>query len=242
MGLLLSVVITYAGVNEAVECVRHIISGIVPETQPDFQDLVEYYTAQLRTAKNANPSADWSKECGQGYLYLTEDKHGKLKSVGVKYYGNESNSTAILFSTKISSFGQESVDDNENQANGHYKSDRYMTKTKTILTNNSESFNISHRNRSTTPRENIADSNTVLNDSVEPYDQGQENGVKEKLTWHYSPMSPDRTPQTLPEIHFQSFDDDRKGIYSEDFLRLIFIGMPLNMSHVNFHACRIIDT
>lgn len=244
MGLLLSVVISYAGAHEAIECIKHILSGVVPNTQPNFEDLVEYYTAQLRKSSNANPSsADWSKQCGQGYLYLTEDKNGKLKSAAVKYYGDATNSTAILFSTKISSFGQESLEDSEPRANGDYRSDRYIpTKTKTILTNTSESFNVGHRNRSPTSRENISDSNTVTPNSVEPDEDGEKNGATEKLTWHYRPKSPTRTPQTpLPEIHFQSFDDDKRGVYSEDFLRLIFINIGKSIFHIDIHAyCSVV--
>lgn len=236
MGLLLSVVISYAGVQEAIECVKHILSGVVPNTQPDFQDLVEYYTAQLRKSSNANPGSNWTKEYGQGYLHLTEDKNGKLKLAEVKYYSGQNSSTAILFSTKISSFGQESVDDNENQANGDYRSDRYITtQTKTILTNTSESINVGHRNRSPTSRENISDSNSLTSNSIEPDDDGEFNGANEKLTWLYRPKSPIRTPQTPPEIHFQSFDDDKRGVYTEDFLRLIFIEKS-KIFHVHHHA------
>lgn len=233
MGLLLSVVISYAGAHEAVECLKHLLSGVVPNNHPDFQDLVEYYSAQLRKATNASSTADWGKECGQGYLSLTEDKNGKLKSAAVKYYGDNTNSTAILFSTKISSFGQESLEDS--QSNGDYRSDRYIpTKTKTILTNSVGSFSVAQRSRSPTPRETISDSNhnSFTSNSVEP-DNKEEGGADEKLTWHYRPLSPTRTPPTLPEIHFQSFDEDKKGEYSEEFLRLIFIDTSRNISHVD---------
>ncbi|KAH9640907.1 hypothetical protein HF086_011223 [Spodoptera exigua] len=221
MGLLLSVVISYAGAHEAMECLKHILSGVIPDSQPDFQELVEYYSSQLKKAANTSSTGDWSKECGQGYLYLTEDKNGKLKSAAVKYYGDNTNSTAILFSTKISSFGQESLE--ESQSNGDTKSDRYIpTKTKTILTNTSGSISVGQRNRSPTPttRETISDSNhnSFTSNSVAP-EAKEEDGADEKLTWHYRPLSPTRTPPTLPEIHFQSFDEDKRGVYSEDFLR-----------------------
>ncbi|CAH1644566.1 unnamed protein product [Spodoptera littoralis] len=221
MGLLLSVVISYAGAYEAIECLKHILSGVIPDSHPDFQELVEYYSSQLRKAANTSSAGDWSKECGQGYLYLTEDKNGKLKSAAVKYYGDNTNSTAILFSTKISSFGQDSLE--ESQSNGDTRSDRYIpTKTKTILTNSSGSISVGQRNRSPTPtpRETISDSNhnSFTSNSVAP-DAKEEDGADEKLTWHYRPLSPTRTPPTLPEIHFQSFDEDKRGVYSEDFLR-----------------------
>ncbi|KAG6464576.1 hypothetical protein O3G_MSEX014613 [Manduca sexta] len=195
MGVLLSVVISYAGVHEAIECVRHIISGVIPDTQPDFQDLVEYYTSLLR--KSANQSRDWIGE-SQGYLCLTEDKNGKLRSAAVKYYNDSarSDSTALLFSTKISSFGQESFEENT-ISNGGYGADRYSpTKTKTIVSNTSESFSIRHR--------------SPVTSSIERTEE------KEKLSWLYQPQIP--TPQT-PEIHFQSYDDDKPTAYSEEFLR-----------------------
>ncbi|CAB3243469.1 unnamed protein product [Arctia plantaginis] len=220
MGLMVSVVLTYAGVHEAVECMKHILSGIVPNTEPNFQDLIEYYTTLLKKSHNANSSTavDWIKESGQGYLFLTEDKNGKLKSVAVNYYGNQTNSTALLFSTKISSFGQESLDDSEVQTNGDYRSERYI-QTKTILTNTSDSIKVGHGYRSSS-RENISDLNTLTSNSVEPENDGEQNGSTEKLKWHYRPMNSPTNQQTLPpEIHFQSFDDDKRGVYSEDFLR-----------------------
>ncbi|XP_028173854.1 paxillin homolog 1 isoform X4 [Ostrinia furnacalis] len=204
MGLLLSVIISYAGVNEAIETLRHILSGILPDTDPDFQDLVDHYSRLLQKTANHSTAADWTIGCGQGYLCLTEDNDGKLKSAAVKYYDGQPDSTAILFSTKISSFGQDSVEDSssQSQANGDYRSERYLpTKTKTIITNTSDSFSVGYRDRSPT--------------SVTT----SRNEAKEKLTWHYRPKSPTPQAQTLPEIHFQSFDDDQKGVYSEDFLR-----------------------
>ncbi|XP_063821121.1 uncharacterized protein LOC135071261 isoform X2 [Ostrinia nubilalis] len=230
MGLLLSVIISYAGVNEAIETLRHILSGILPDTDPDFQDLVDHYSRLLQKTANHSTAADWTVGCGQGYLCLTEDDDGKLKSVAVKYYDGQPDSTAILFSTKISSFGQDSVEDNssQSQANGDYRSERYLptlpTKTKTIITNTSDSFSVGYRDRSptsvTTSVENISDPNRISANSFER-DEGdlERNEAKEKLTWHYRPKSPTPQAQTLPEIHFQSFDDDQKGVYSEDFLR-----------------------
>lgn len=231
MGLLLSIIISYAGVNEAIETIKHILSGILPDTDPEFQDLVDYYTRLLQ--KSANPSnvGDWT-ECGQGYLSLAEDKNGKLKSAAVKYYDGQPDSTAILFSTKISSFGQDSVEDSsQTQANGDYRSERYTptlpTKTKTIITNTSDSFSVGLRDRSPTSVENISDPNRFSANSFErDGDALERNEAKEKLTWHYRPKSPTPQPQTLPEIHFQSFDD-QKGVYSEDFLRLIFTDFQL---------------
>ncbi|XP_063821122.1 uncharacterized protein LOC135071261 isoform X3 [Ostrinia nubilalis] len=128
MGLLLSVIISYAGVNEAIETLRHILSGILPDTDPDFQDLVDHYSRLLQKTANHSTAADWTVGCGQGYLCLTEDDDGKLKSVAVKYYDGQPDSTAILFSTKISSFGQDSVEDNssQSQANGDYRSERSL--------------------------------------------------------------------------------------------------------------------
>lgn len=228
MGILLSVVISYAGVQEAVECIKHILSGMLPDTDPDFQELVDYYTRLLqKSSSQSNPhaSVDWTKECGQGYLCLTEDINGKLKSASVKYYDGQPNSTAILFSTKISSFGQESVDDSS-QPNGDYRTERYTpSKTKTIISNTSESFSIGYRNRSPTS-ENVSDPPLSAN-SFEHEDREEEdtNDASGKLTWHYRPKSPIQPQPTLPEIQFQTFDEDKRGVsvYSEEFLRLLFI-------------------
>jgi hypothetical protein len=236
MGLLLSIVISYAGYREAMETIQHIMSGMVPDTEPDFQDLVEYYTRLLQKSANPSSTADWTTECGQGYLCLTEDTNGKMKSAAVKYYDGQPNSTAILFSTKISSFGQESCEDSSSsQANGDYRSERYTpTTTKTIIANTSESFSIGSRNRSPTSIENISDPNRFSANSFER-DEGdnlEDDEAKEKLTWHYRPLSPTPQKQTLPEIHLQSFDDETKGVYTEDFLRLICPDFDMHRSFV----------
>lgn len=243
MGLLLSVVLTYAGANEAIECIKHLLSGVLPYGSPELQELAEYYAAQLKKATNSSSAADWTKECGQGYLCLSQDKNGKLKSAAVKYYDDRADSTPILFSTKISSFGQESLDSQTSEDN---KSERYNTptKTKTILANTSESISVGQRNRSPTPRETISDSNhnSFTSNSVAPDINDVVDGAKEKLTWHYRPLSPDRTPPALPEIHFQSFDEDKRGVYTEDFLRLIFIAIGRSISHVDSHAYSTVVT
>ncbi|XP_013177858.1 PREDICTED: uncharacterized protein LOC106125285 isoform X2 [Papilio xuthus] len=216
MGLMLSLVISYAGINEAIECLKHIIRGVVPDGEPDFEALVEYYTRLLNKSSNPSSPGEWIKECGQGYLVLTEDKNGSLKSAAVKYYG-QTRSAAILFSTKISSFGQESVDESS-QANGDYGADLYVpTKTKTIISNTSESISIGGRSRITTPQNTINSKNSENSfDNEEELNAAIEN--KAKMSWHYKPQSPTRKP--LPEIHFQSYDADRDSTaYSEDFLR-----------------------
>ncbi|XP_047521022.1 paxillin isoform X1 [Pieris napi] len=205
MGLLLSVILTYAGFNEAVECIRHILSGIVPEAEPNFQDLVEYYTRLLRKAANR----DWTIECGQGYLHLTENNDGCIKTAAVKFYGDKTNSTALLFSTKISSFGQDSIEDN--RANGDYKPERYSTKTKTIISQAAESFSVGSKKVSPTSSETVSDTN----DSEDKNHNGEDN--KDKLTWEYIPKS----TSPLPEINFQSHDGDKieDVAYTENYLR-----------------------
>lgn len=215
MGLLLSVIITYVGFHEAIECMKHIISGIIPNTEPNFNDLVEYYTRLLQKRANASPR-DWTKESGQGYLCLTEDKNGNLKSAAVKFYGGQPNSTAILFSTKISSFGQDSFEDSS-QANGDYRLDRYPTKTKTIISNSLESFSVGSRNRSPTSSGNVSDSNP---EPDETNDDGNKN--KRNISTENIPKTPPSSP--LPEILFESYSGDKTGDikYSDEFLRLIF--------------------
>ncbi|CAG9784827.1 unnamed protein product [Diatraea saccharalis] len=244
MGLLLSVIISYAGVLEAIETIKHIMSGMVPDTDPDFRDLVEYYSVQLRKTANPSSVADWTMECGQGYLCLQDDENNNLKSAVIKYYNGQSDSTAILFSTKISSFGQDSVEENSiSQANGDYKPERYIpTKTKTIISTTSESFNVGMRNRSPTPIENVSDPNHYSANSFGHEDDAESAEAKDKLTWHYRPLSPTPQTQTLPEIHFQSFDENEKGVYSEDFLRLIFSDLEMYHSPVESHKHRSVVT
>lgn len=222
MGLLLSVIISYAGVREATECLNHIMSGLVPETEPDFRDLVDYYTKLLQRQANP-PETFWNTQCSQGYLCLTEDNNGHLKSAAIKFYGEAPDSAAILFSTKISSFGQESVEDTSNsQANGDYRTERYTpTRTKTIISNTSESFSVGVRDKSPAS-ENVSDHRFSANSSERDERDEANTESTEKLTWHYRPKSP--IQPTLPEIQFQSYDDDAPGVnvYSEEFLRLIF--------------------
>lgn len=236
MGLVLSAIISYAGVLEAIECLRHILAGVLPDTDPDFADLVDYYTSLLQKTANPSNNPDWTTQCGQGYLCLAQDESGKLNKAAVKYYDGQQNSTAILFSTKISSFGQESVESNGSHANGDCRSERYTpTRTKTIITSASESFSVGNRNRSPTSCENVSDPSRFSENSSErdERDASEISEAKEKLTWHYRPKSP--TPQNLPEIHFQSFEDNKADEnYSEDFLRLIFIVWTEHVSCVVF--------
>ncbi|XP_052750463.1 four and a half LIM domains protein 2 isoform X5 [Galleria mellonella] len=67
----------------------------------------------------------------------------------------------------------------------------------------------------------LKDSNHISANSFERdvSDATENDLANEKLTWHYRPLSPTQQTQTLPEINFQSFDDDKKGVHSEDFLR-----------------------
>lgn len=236
MGLMLSLVISYAGINEAIECLKHIIRGVVPDGEPNFEALVEYYTQLLNKSSNSSSPGEWIKECGQGYLVLTEDKNGSLKSAAVKYYG-QTRSAAILFSTKISSFGQESVEETS-QANGTYGADLYTpTKTKTIISNTSESVSIGGRSRITTPQNTVNSDNSF--DNEEELNAAIED--KDKLSWHYKPQSPSRKP--LPEIHFHSYNADRDSTaYSEDFLRLLFSDFESMLISVTTRSSRTIVT
>lgn len=231
MGIIFSLVISYAGVNEAIECIRHIMCGMIPEGDPDFQDLVDYYNKLLHKSSNHNSSATegWNKLSGQGYLSLSEDDDGKINKAAIKYYDGTTDSTALLFSTKISSFGQESVESvasNQSKPNGDCgskQSERYTT-TKTMVTNTSESFSVGQRNKSPTASyENISDP-TLFSGNSFTSNEGEEEEkfeVKEKLTWHYRPLSP--VPTLLPEIHFQPYDEsaNKDSVYPEEFLRLI---------------------
>lgn len=223
MGIMLSVLISYVGIHEAIECLKHIISGLIPDTEPNFNDLVEYYTHLLRKTANSPKTRDWTTECGQGYLYLNEDKDGRIKSASIKFYNTPSNSTALLFSTKISSFGQDSVEENS-QANGDYRTEKYpATKTKTIISNTSESFSVGNKTRPAA--ESISDptSSPMSPNSFDNSARSMSNDAQLKLTWEYTPKTPPSTP--VPEIHFQPYGGDNNGDigYSEEFLRLILI-------------------
>ncbi|XP_045764712.1 paxillin homolog 1 isoform X6 [Maniola jurtina] len=216
MGLLMSVAISYIGFHEALECMRHIISGIVPETEPNFNDLVEYYTRLLQ--KSANSPRDWTRDCGLGYLSLTEDKEGRINAAEVKYYDRQHNTTALLFSTKISSFGQDSVEENT-QSNGDIAIERYsLTKTKTIISDTAESFSVGQKNRSSSPTHRRSP-NAYERDNRTGY---EENDASRKLTWEYSPKQSPRNPSSpLPEIQFESYSGDKNGelVLSDNFLR-----------------------
>lgn len=217
MGLVLSAVISYAGINDAIDCLRHLLSGILPCSDPNFDDLVQYYTALLRKSQNADQ--DWVTACGQGYLNLTEDADGHLKSAAVKYYhGYAPDSTAILFSTKISSFG-DSIDDAP-QPNGvsDHRNERYSpAKTKTIVTNTSNSFSINNRNKSPgADQDTLAESNDAEHaERTDDTDTQDSETTEKKLTWNYTPLSPN------PEIQFQSYEDDKPSFFTEEYLRLL---------------------
>lgn len=246
MGLLLSVIVSYAGVLDAIECLKHILSGIVPEGDPDFQDLVDYYHKLLHTSSNHNSvaSEDWTKLGDQGYLTLTEGENGVVKGGTIKYYNAASDSTALLFSTKISSFGQDSVDGitsnsfSNGDGRGSKTNERY-TNTKTLISNTSESFSVGQRNKSPTASyENISDPTVISANSFISKEglEAEKDEIKEKLTWHYRPLSP--APPVLPDIHFQSYEEsgNKNTVYSEDYLRLILgilthICFVCNLSH-----------
>lgn len=225
MGLVLSVVISYAGLHEAAECVRHLVSGTIPFEHPGFDDLVEYYTRELqKSAKQAN---NWTTACGQGYLCLTEGKGGQVSGAAVKYYHGQPDSTAILFCTKISSFG-DSIEEPP-VANGDYRKERYSpAKTKTLVLNtNSETITIANRNKSPGPDTQ----NPAISSEQRETDDNQD--TEEKLTWQYTPLD------STPEIHFQSYDDDKPGFFTEDYLRLI-IAFD-SVEHISpTHACTVV--
>lgn len=233
MGIVLSVVISYAGIHEVIECLRHLVSGVVPYEHPGFDDLVEHYTRELqKSAKQAN---DWTTASGQGYLYLKEDKNGKLSSADIKYYhNNQPDSAAILFSTKISSFGD--FVDEPLVANSDYRKVRYSpSKTKTLVLNtNTEAQRVPKQKKSG------ADTQTHANsfDRREPEDTQNTKDTEDnedKLTWQYTPLD------TTPEIHFQTYADDKPGFFTEDYLRLI-IDLDTTKHISPTHACSTIVT
>lgn len=234
MGLVISAVISYAGINDAVYCLRHLLSGVLPSTDPNFDDLVHYYTALLRKSQNAEQ--DWVTACGQGYLNLTEDTDGHLKTAAIKYYhGFAPDSTAILFSTKISSFG-DSIDDAP-QPNGvsDHRNERYSpAKTKTIVTNTSNSFSINNRNKSPGADQSTLAGSTDPEPSERTDDtdtQKDSEATEKKLTWNYTPLAPN------PEIQFQSYEDDKPSYFTEDYLRLL--AFLTTRARPFIHACSV---
>lgn len=268
MGLLFSVILSYAGALEAMEVLKHILAGMLPDSDPDFSELAAHYTRLLNRASSGEKDNHWGGGGGggQGYLCLVENDDGSLRSASIKYYdGSEPDSAAILFSTKISSFGQDSTDSTANGDYGSSKTERYTTSTtKTLLTNTSESINVGQRNRSTTPSyENVSDpthfsensfgrnrdsvsqdksqdEHSRGDDELSIGDRSEKSNSKEKLTWHYRPRSP--IPQSLPEIHLQQSEGAEKKdpAYSEDFLRLIYTHScaPHHTSYVEHHRPR----
>ncbi|XP_052738685.1 uncharacterized protein LOC128198288 isoform X2 [Bicyclus anynana] len=211
MGLLMSVAISYIGFHEAFECMKHIISGIVPDTEPNFNELVDYYTRLLQ--KSANSPRDWTRGCGLGYLSLTEDKDGRINLAQVKYYDQQHNTTALLFSTKISSFGQDTIDEST-QTNGDIGTDGYLpTKTKTIISDTDDSFSVGQKIRSTTPTRQSP--NTFGRPGTDEYDANR------KLTWEYTPKEKSPKPSSPPEIQFESYSGNQNGeiVLSDNFLR-----------------------
>ncbi|XP_041976255.1 paxillin homolog 1 isoform X3 [Aricia agestis] len=231
MGILLSVFVSYVGLKEAAECMRHILSGVVPASDANFDELVEYYTRLQRQTANPPALPDWTADSGQGYVAWTEDADGRLRAGAIKFHGTPSNSTALLFSTKISSFGQYSVDDAP-QENGDYGSNRYpLNRTKTIISDTAESFSVGSKNksRSATPTRSVERGHgesparmtwqytpkSVTPASSVERDYGQSPA---RTTYQYTPESP---TMTLPEIQFQSYDEDKREnvTYSEEYLR-----------------------
>lgn len=235
MGLVLSAVISYAGVNDAIDCLRHLLNGILPNTYPNFEELAQYYTALLR--KSQKTEEDWTTTCGQGYLNLTEDTNGHLNTASIKYYhGYAPDTTAILFSTKISSFG-DSIEETPQQNGGSdFRNERYSpAKTKTIVTNSSNSFSINNRNQSPGPdRKTPVES--IDRDPGERTDTDTQKDIdntEEKLTWNYTPLNP------TPEIQLQSYEDDKPGFFTEDYLRLIILYFKSTIPLL--HACSSVD-
>lgn len=221
MGLMLSLLIGCAGVLEALACYQTIQYGLIPRDRPDMDSLRKTYDAMFSesVSKPHSRSETWSLGV-QGYLEIESGrKKGPLKAQ-IKYLGGDDDPVAMLFSTKVSSFGQESVEyENirpttpESSVENHIKTQEPQ----------GHSFCLSSLSPKITPvssRENLTRN---FWDEEEDASSNVESESKEKIQWHYRPITPtEDTP--LPEIHFDSYErksdaNNEDAPYSEDFLR-----------------------
>lgn len=112
----MSVLVGYVGVIEAVTCYQKIVDGMIdPEYQIEMNTLSNRYDDMLsQDLRSSSRTDDW-KAGGQGYLHITGGggADGPLIA-SIKYFGDTQDTTNILFSTKISSFGQYSTENSDN--------------------------------------------------------------------------------------------------------------------------------
>lgn len=212
MGLLLSVLVSCVGVVEAIACVKRITYGALPTEQSDLHKVTQKYDELFaKAAKQNNYKIEDFDMCGRGYLEINGGgSKGPIKAT-IKYFGKDQDSIPILFSTKISSFGQESVESDIANKRTPSKSPDRNTTVKTQIPQE-QSFYI---NKSSSSRENLSDES--------PFQSMESPEPKEKIKWHYRPLSPSGGEKSLPEIHFDSYERNSfqsdQSSFSEDFLR-----------------------
>lgn len=220
---MLSLLVGCAGVLEAIACYEHLRYSLLPRERPSIDDLKKTYDSMVAESLTKSPSRSEAWKLGvQGYLdiqgFQSDGKKGALKAE-IKYLGSDEDPVPILFSTKISSFGQESFE---------YESIKPTTPIRTpsrtpdrtgvnIKTQEPQSSSFSLQ---TSPKVSPSASHEDLTSN---FWGEEEEEPKEKIKWHYRPITPTNEDAPLPEIHFDSYErktqDDDDSTYSEDFLR-----------------------
>lgn len=205
MGVMLSLLIGFAGVVEALACYRTIACGLLPPEKANFDNLKKTYDSMIAASLSRTSSRSDNWKVGvQGYLDIKGGgKDGPIQA-SIKYLGEEDDTTHLLFSKKISSFGQESTD---------YESENHTINRSQITTQMPQGQSVYLEHHKSSPVE-IEESNF--------WGGEDEEKPKEKVTWHYRPLTP-TNESSLPEIHFDSYDkpdmEDGSLSYSEDYLR-----------------------
>lgn len=111
----MSVLIGYVGVLEAVTCYQKIVDGMIdPDYQIGINRLSRRYDDMLSQDLRSSARTDDWKAGGQGYLHITGGGTDGPMVASIKYYGATQDTANIMFSTKISSFGQYSSENSDN--------------------------------------------------------------------------------------------------------------------------------
>lgn len=222
---MLSLLVGCAGVLEAIACYEQLRYSLLPRERPSIDDLKKTYDSMVAESLTKSPSRSEAWKLGvQGYLdiqgFQSDGKKGPLKAE-IKYLGSDEDPVPMLFSTKISSFGQESFE---------YETIKPTTPVRTPARTPNRSPDRSGVNIKT--QEPQSSSFSLQSEKISPsasredltsnfWGEEEEEEPKEKIKWHYRPLTPNEdTP--VPEIHFDSYErktNDEDATYSEDFLR-----------------------
>lgn len=111
----MSVLVGYAGVIEAVTCYQRIVDGMIdPDYQIGINTLTRRYDDMLSESLHSSSRTDDWKTGGHGYLHITGGGADGPMVASIRYFGATQDTANIMFSTKISSFGQYSVENSDN--------------------------------------------------------------------------------------------------------------------------------